>query len=469
MIDYSAVKSPFSDDLPCGPDLEAEGDDDFLNYVAAAEGRLPASFFAFSRDSINLDDELGTIAELLGRTRDIRLLTLAAKFSILSGDLVGFADAIEATAYLLAEHWNDVHPRGMDGDFTLRRVQIESLDDMPSTALPLQYATLVRHRRHGTICLRSHLIAIGEVQPRDGETMLDAATIREALLTSEDLDELKARYDAVCRLEQALASIPERYMEETGFSESLALERIPLLVGKIRALIEDPLGERDPSTVTAAPGAGAQSPEAPGGDGPGTVTGIPGQPVTVGDAPPATAGAIVRIDDLDAAVNALKAAERYFSGREPSNPCILLIRQALQLVGKSFIEAMQLLVPTRMETATVQLGGAQALTIPINQLGPFAAADNGVGETGTGATGTGATGNGATGPDDQRLDEAVAFSADSRHEAVNLIAAAERYFVEFEPSSPVPLLLARARSYVNRDFFSLLNEFAPPPPPPPAV
>jgi type VI secretion system protein ImpA len=447
MIDYSAVKSPFSDELPCGPDLEAEGDDDFLNYVAAAEGRLPASFFSFSRDSIDLKGELETISGLLARTRDVRLLTLAAKISVLSGDLVGFAEAIEAIAFLLTHHWDDVHPRGTDGDFTLRRVQIESLDDMPSAALPLQYAPLVRDRRHGTICLRSQFIASGEVQPREGESALDAATIREALLTSEDLDELKGRYNAVCRLEQALKVIAERYMEETGYSESLAFERLPLLVNKIRVLIEDPLGERDPSAVAAAedstvPGAGeAES----AGFAP-----VPVPATADSGVPMPEARALIRLDRLDAAVNALKAAERYFAAREPSNPCILLIRQALQLVGKSFIEAMQLLVPGRLETATVQLGGAQALTIPINQLGPLAAADGKAGEPRNGGASDG---------------EDKAFSADSRLEAVDLIAAAERYFVEFEPSSPVPLLLARARSYVNRDFFSLLNEFAPPPTP----
>jgi type VI secretion system protein ImpA len=437
MIDYSAVRLPLSDELACGADLEAEGDDEFLNYVAAAEGRLPPSYFAFSRDSIDIKAELQTLSELLERTRDIRLLTLAAKFSILSGDLVGFADAIEAIAYLLTHHWDDVHPRGVDGDFTWRRVQIESLDDMPSASLPLQYAPLVRDRRHGTVSLRTQLIASGEVQPREGETALDPATVREALVTSEDLDGLKSKYDAVCRLEQALKVIPERYMEATGYAESLAFERLPLIVHKIKELIEGPLGERDPAATMPAPG----------GDVPAGETDTAGSPAAGGDAPRSDAAAIIRLESLDEAVSALKAAERYFAGREPSNPGILLIRQALQLVGKSFIEAMQLLVPGRMETATVQLGGSHALAIPINQLGPFAVADGGAVPSGGCAAGGG---------------EPRAFSADSRHEAVSLIAAVEHYFVEFEPSSPVPLLLSRARACVNRDFFSLLNEFAPP-------
>jgi len=432
MIDYSAVKSPVSDESACGADLEAEADDDYLNYVAAAEGRLPSSFFAFSRDSIDLKDEIKTLSGLLARSRDIRLLTLAAKFSILSGDLVGFADAVDAIAHLITHQWEEVYPRGNDGDFTFRRVQIESLDDMPSTALPLQYAPLVRDRRHGVISLRTHLVAIGETQAREGETALDAATIREALLTSEDLDELKRKYDATCRLEQALKLIPERYMEATGYSESLAFERIAPIVHKIRELIEGPLRERDPAAAAAA----ETAPETEPGEGPAGAGSDTASP---------RAGAHIRLENLDAAISALKAAERYFAGREPSNPCILLIRQAQQLVGKSFLEAMQLLVPGRLETATVQLGGAQALSIPINQLGAFAAAE-----------GTGDSRNGGTGGGE------ASFSADSRSDAVDLIAAAERYFVEFEPSSPVPLLLVRARSYVNRDFFSLLNEFAPP-------
>ena len=435
MIDYSAVKSPVSDESPCGADLEAEGDDEYLNYVAAAEGRLPSSFFAFSRDSIDLKEEIKTLSGLLARSRDIRLLTLAAKFSILSGDLVGFADAVEAIAHLITHQWDEVYPRGNDGDFTFRRVHIESLDDMPSTALPLQYAPLVRDRRHGVICLRTQFIATGEVQAREGETMLDAATIREALLTSEDLDELRRKYDAVCRLEQALNLIPERYMEATGYTESLAFERITPIAHKIRELIEGPLRERDPAAIAAADIAQASA----SGEGPGSAG---------GEAAASQAGAHIRLDTLDAAVNALKAAERYFAGREPSNPAILLIRQALQLVGKSFLEAMQLLVPGRLETAMVQLGTAQSLSIPITQLGGAAAAD-GIGETRNGGPGSG---------------EAKPVSADSRSDAVDLIAAAERYFVEFEPSSPVPLLLARARSYVNRDFFSLLNEFTPPAP-----
>lgn len=440
MIDFASLTEPLAEESPCGPDLDLEGDDTFLNYVAGAEGRLPASFFAFSRDSLDIKSELQSIADLLGRTRDIRLLALAAKFSILNGDLVGFADAVESVDKLLVQYWNEIHPRDTDGDFSLRRVQIESLDDMATAALPLQYAPLVRHRRHGVVSLRSHFIAIGEVQPREGDTVLDTASIRDALMTIEDLDGLKRTYDAARRLERAIGSIQEYYQEQTGYAESLSVERLPVLAQKIRELIEEPLRERDPAAVPVSPAAEADAAEAADAGG----VGATGEAAPA--APAATAGrSAVRLDSLDKAVSALRAAERYFAGREPSNPCILLLRQAQQLVGKSFIEAMQLLVPSKVDSAAVNLGGPQALTIPMAQLGSFMASD--------GPLPNGAAGDG----------KADGMSAETRLQAVDLIEAAERFFIENEPSSPVPLLLARARSWVNRDFSSLLNEFTAPP------
>jgi type VI secretion system protein ImpA len=46
----------------------------------------------------------------------------------------------------------------------------------------------------------------------------------------------------------------------------------------------------------------------------------------------------------------------------------------------------------------------------------------------------------------------------------DVIAALDRmclYYSQAEPSSPVPLLLQRARRLVRADFFSILNELAP--------
>jgi type VI secretion system protein ImpA len=57
-IDFAAVALPLSEADPCGPDLDMEGDPAFMNFLAKAEGLLPASYFSFERSSIDFDGEL---------------------------------------------------------------------------------------------------------------------------------------------------------------------------------------------------------------------------------------------------------------------------------------------------------------------------------------------------------------------------------------------------------------------------
>lgn len=55
----------------------------------------------------------------------------------------------------------------------------------------------------------------------------------------------------------------------------------------------------------------------------------------------------------------------------------------------------------------------------------------------------------------------AAFVANTRAEAADLISATESFFRTVEPSSPLPILLSKARGYLNRDFASILSELMP--------
>jgi hypothetical protein len=61
------------------------------------------------------------------------------------------------------------------------------------------------------------------------------------------------------------------------------------------------------------------------------------------------------------------------------------------------------------------------------------------------------------------LGPAPSFTASTRQQASLLLSAVEGFFRVVEPSSPVTVLLARARSYFGKDFASILNELMPPP------
>ena len=66
--------APISDEAPCGPDLDAAGDLDFMNFLAANEGQLPDSYFSFDRKTIDFPLAFARAAELKKRTQDLRLI-----------------------------------------------------------------------------------------------------------------------------------------------------------------------------------------------------------------------------------------------------------------------------------------------------------------------------------------------------------------------------------------------------------
>jgi len=423
---FAAITAALTEDLPCGPN--PDGDPELENFLASGEGQLPASFFSFSKSSLDVPSLLQQITELLQKFRDLRLVVLAGKFSILAGNVEDFCDAIVALSELLQERWEHVHPLGMDGDFSFRSAYLASLDDLPTVVLPLQYAPLVTDRRAGAISYRSHLIATGAVQRRPDEAAIDRAAIREALIKSE-IETLKATYDAVVHLDTALKQIRARFIDQVGFEQAPSFEKLGPLASDIAAWLKDVLTERDPSLVLGEAAV-------PASDGPAAEEGAPAQ------------GGLPTPRSTPDAIEALKAIERYYAGQEPSSPAVLLVRQAQQLIGKSFVEAMQFLAPTLMDKATIRIGGDAPFALTMAQLKTLAGQSSGAAP--------GSTGNGEAKPQE--------YAVLTRADAAALMEIIERYYRKREPSSPIPLLLERARLFVDRDFSAVLKDILSKPP-----
>jgi type VI secretion system protein ImpA len=412
-----------SDAEPCGPDLDAAGDPDYLNFLARADGILPASYFEFDAAAVDFGSQFEAVGKLLADTRDIRLLVVLAKFLALNRDLAGFAACLEAIANLLAERWEEVHPRPSNGDASARTLLIQSLDDLPAVILPLQYAPLAETERRGPISYRTAMIASGEVKPRTGEQAFDAASL-DRELAETDLGRLKASRDDLIKLRDAVQRIYAIFVERVGYEQAEALERLPQLVGKMLPFVNEVVVRRDPDAAVDI------TPEEPAAAGPG--------------AAPAPRGRIKSFADASAA---LAAVGGYFNDNEPSSPALLLVRQAEQLVGKSFVDVMRILVPAQVEQAKVQIGGEQAFALPLAKLSELA--PNGAGRS--------APADGAP--------AALAPEVRSRQDAIGYLDEVGTYYRLAEPSSPIPLLTERARSLAERDFLKLLGEMLPEPPP----
>ena len=446
LLDATALLEPVSADAPCGPDLDLAGDPDFLQATGRIEGTLPSSFFTqddegnlqpFDRSKIEIVPALKEIAKLLKETRDLRLLTLSSRLCALNRDMAGLASQFTAIAALLKDRWADVHPQADDGDFGLRMAILQTMDDAPTMALPLQYMTLLESRRLGQLNYRAIMIANGEMAAAGGETALDKSAIDRAFAEA-DLDQLKATHARVGAIRDAVDSIRTTTTEGAGYENAVGFDRVAPLVGKMVGAIETVLVARDPTaTVSAAP---------PTGDGAAAEGPVEGVQVVFRPSGP--------IRDVAHAAAALVAAGGYLRRFEPSSPGEILVRQAQELVGKSFIDVMRALVPNFADEATIAIGADRAFQLSFGQL-------SALGENASDDGWASGDGEEEERPAAEEAPPPPAPKATNRREAVDLLRQVAGFYRMAEPSSPVPLLLDRACSLAESDFLTILRDVLP--------
>lgn len=435
---YDWLLEPLSDAEPCGPDLDDAGDDRYLNYVLAVPARIPERYVRndtgkpIDRSEIKLKEEVEQIDALLKQTRDLRLLVIEARFQAFAGELSGFADCLEAVAGLVQRYWIDVHPKAVDGDYTLRQNVLSGLDDFGQIIQPLQHAGLVQDRRLGAITLRQLLVTSGAARKRDDEAPIEIGEIHRSLASDETLAQSDASFDAASRAARALVTTRDAFVENSGYDYVPAFDRLTAFFEQLLELFKaarPALAERAEQAA-----ASALAEEAPEPDAAGTA------------APSAPRASAVRglVASHAEAASALLAVEDYFASHEPSTPALLLIHQARVLVGKPLIQALEILLPEAAGRAIIKIQGEINVQLSMAQLKQLTA---GVPKLANGANGAGG--------------EARSFAAATRTEAMTLMAEVEHFYKTAEPSSPVPMLLSKAGGYLNRDFASILKDIIP--------
>ena len=199
--------------------------------------------------------------------------------------------------------------------------------------------------------------------------------------------------------------------------EAVDFPRLAPLVESIRALLDGYVALRDPSA----------------GDAGSAAVGAEGEAHGLTDSG--------KVENFTDAAAALRAVAAIYARFEPSNPALLLVRQAEQLIGKSFLDAIRVLVPGHVEAAALQIGRAHVFDLPIERLSEFATVED------------------IAVPDD---NIAPSFEVTTRDNALQLLARSVRFITRAEPSSPVSFLTERARTLTGRDFLGLLKDMLPP-------
>lgn len=505
IIDSALLTSPVDGEDPCGADLDASGDAAFLNFFAFAPFQLPDRFFDDGRP---FDPNAGDfreataqipamLAELMKRSRDLRLLAFLARFAILKRRLDEFADVVAAMALLLDRRWDSVHPRARDdGSFEPRVSALEELDD-PLVLFSLQFVTLLSDRRHGNVAYRSLALAAESEQREDGADAREKYSGRIAALTETQIVQSfkDAGQDAIAgtrgsfqRLSASIQDIRDRFADKTAGKETPNLEKLLKVVRDVLALFE-----------AAFPSAAEP---------------FRADEELLDDR--VSAGARSRISCAAQARRALEGAKDYFRRYEPSSPALPLVAQALELQGKTFVEVLAVLAPDYHASAYYSIGDRRSFKLAVAPLGEMTrarseyfeerrtrgslrvvaapellrapdlvAADLSESEAPVEAEAARSTVESEfasaaphaptacvaaesnieaiafsrtdEGMEEPSRDEAATFSAETRAQALSLLNDIAAYFRDAEPSSPIPWLADRACALAEKDFLSVLG------------
>lgn len=448
-MSFEWVSEPVSDDEPCGPNLDLADDPEFVEYYFDALGRIPDRYVVpgmetekgrrtedkvFDPKTIDFKAEKKSIEPLLKRSRDVRLLTLLAQFECLAGRLEPMADAVVAIADILQAFGDAAHP-AVDGSPSERREALSELTQPISIVTALKYIGLTGST---DVTLRKLQVADGKFSPNTGETDLNAALLRDALGSPGNRQKVDAAHSATLRMIDALNRIASSGMASAAAPHTVNVEGTLAVLNEIREAITAARPDLRAAEADMADGAAPAEtvPESP------SETDGAGSPAPQAAAAPAALPPTA-VKNHAEAKQALVAVETYFQQYEPSSAALLLVRQARQLIGVPLVTALETLLPEVCGQAIVSFGPQTGFAIPAQRLKALSN-DN------------------LPAPDSQPGDAAAELpEINSGSEVATMLRGVEDFFRTRDKSSPVPILLQRARSYLDKDFQAIVDELIP--------
>lgn len=325
-------------DAACGDDLE--WDNDFLEMTQAAAGK-PGTQFSDDKDAVPPDwRAVHRLAEgLFERTRDVRVAIYWARAQVHLESAVTLADSFRLVHGLLDRYWDDVHPRPDDGDAYAR---VNALNDMASAGGLLgdvRNAPLISNRAIGELRGRDVEVALGMLEPRDGDSGLGRTQIEQMLGDAAADDPALRGFPA--RAVAYLDKIDELMRERVGYGSAPDLAPLSALMKGIQGLMPADEGESSD--------AGAGEFDAGGDDASG---GAPA-PRRGGARGGGLAGSVESRED---ALRAIDLVCAYLERTEPTNPAQFFLRRARKLVDKNFLELVRELAPESLDQVARIMG-----------------------------------------------------------------------------------------------------------------
>jgi type VI secretion system protein ImpA len=340
-IDVDALLQEVGPDAPCGPNLEY--DPVFVELEQAVAGKPEVQYGATLSAAVPPDWKAvkGMAAELLQRSRDLRLVLHLMRANLALHGIDGLVDGVRVIERLLDERWDSVHPQldaDDDMDPMLRINSLAMLADRASLLRQVKEASLIVLPGLGPLSLRILEIATGELATPDPKEKLAVASIERAL-ADVDAASLVAAADKLKRALESVINIETLLVRQVGSSQALNLDELTRALKRGRDFLAQHLPPAAVDPVADAPGADSSQQA--------------GAPAGAAAAPARIAGDITDRDDV---VRMLDKLINYYQLHEPSSPLPILLERARRLVPKTFLEVLKDIAPEAMAQVMVLKG-----------------------------------------------------------------------------------------------------------------
>lgn len=333
-------------DTACGEDLVY--DNSFLSLTKAAAGKPGTQFKDFEdAEPPDWQTARNIAEEMFERTRDVRVAVLWTRAVLALEGSNSLPQGLRLVHGLLESFWDELHPLPDDGDPYER---VNALTDMCSQSGllgDLRQGVVFRNRMIGELTVRQVELALGLLDPREGEYPPDRSHLEDMLSDACAQDPALAAFPRQAL--QRIEALNELMSERVGYGAAPDLQPLADLLRAIASVMPDPSGK--PAAVDEAPPAedGDDAPhEAPAGARPrGGGRGLSGG-----------------IESREDALRAIDMVCAYLERTEPTNPAQLLLRRARRLVNNNFLQLIRELAPESLQEVA-RIMGVSADEIPM--------------------------------------------------------------------------------------------------------
>ncbi|MCA9299083.1 MAG: type VI secretion system protein TssA [Phycisphaerales bacterium] len=342
-VEFEQIRTPFSEDQPCGPSLESDPAKFGLREAMKGTPTRYMGDEVIPGEEPNWRDVARQGSELLARSKDLEVVMIMSLAALQLDGIDGMVRGLAAMNDLMDEFWPSVYPLlDEDEGDAIERLSILSpltvdrgtFGDDWRLVERLRLVPLTDSRQAGRFSLRQIELATGVAEPAEDEDIPSLDLIEAAFDDTEIevLMDLARRASEGAEVLDALSATINGHAESGGSPDFAPVRRT---LRRIHEEVSRRLERRGYASSGAIP-------EDDDGD--------------TAEASMRSAPAAGEINSPRDVTMMLDRMIQYYAREEPSSPVPLLLKRAQDLVGKSFMDIMRDLSPDSMDQIRIISG-----------------------------------------------------------------------------------------------------------------